>query len=64
MITTVDSLESTLNLDFTIVCSELASARFEQSCKDTPGNRAAIAEAHARIDAVLDMYLDTAGRWR
>jgi hypothetical protein len=55
--TTVDSLESALDLDFTTACSELADARFQQSCKDTPVNRAAVAEARARIDAVLDMYL-------
>jgi hypothetical protein len=55
---TVDSLESVLALDFTVASSELADARFQQSCKDTPVNRAAVAEARARIDAVLDMYLD------
>jgi hypothetical protein len=64
MIITVDNLESALGLDFTMGCSELAEARFQQSCKDTPGHRAAVAEAQARIDAVLDMYLDAAERRR
>jgi hypothetical protein len=64
MITTVDNLESVLGLDFTTSCSELAKARFQHSCKDTPGHRAAVAEARARIDAVLDMYLDVVGRPR
>ncbi|MCW2677754.1 MAG: hypothetical protein JWR70_2794 [Modestobacter sp.] len=64
MITTVDNLESALGLDFSTACSELAEARFQQSCKDTPDNRAVVAEACARIDAVLDMYLDAVGRWR
>jgi hypothetical protein len=57
VITTVDSLEDVLGLDFSIACSELADARLQQTCKDTPGNRAAVVAARARIDAVLDMYL-------
>jgi hypothetical protein len=63
MITILDNLESVLDLDFATACSELADARFQQTCKDTPGNRAAVAEARARIDAVLDMYL-AAGAFR
>jgi hypothetical protein len=61
--TIIDGLESALDLDFTTACSELADARFQQSCKDTPVNRTAVAEARARIDAVLDMYLDAVARW-
>jgi hypothetical protein len=64
MITTVDDLDATLGLDFTLGCTELAEARYQQSCKDTPDHRAAVAEARARIDAVLDMYLDADGRRR
>ena len=60
---TVDNLEGVLGLDFSVACSELADARFRQSCKDSPGHRAAVAEARARIDAVLDMYL-AAGAFR
>jgi hypothetical protein len=55
--TTVDSLEDVIGLDFSTACSELAEARFQQTCKDSPSNRAAVAAARARIDAVLDMYL-------
>jgi hypothetical protein len=62
MLATLDNLESALSKDFAVGCTELAEARFRQSRKDTPGHRAAVAEAHARIDAVLDMYLDAAGR--
>jgi hypothetical protein len=58
VITTVENLESVLDLDFCSACSELADARLEQRYKDTPGNRAAVAEARARVDAVLDMYLE------
>jgi hypothetical protein len=54
---TVDSLHEVLVLDFCTAHSELAETRLQQRCKDTPGNRAAVAEARARIDAVLDMYL-------
>ena len=57
MITTVDSLQDVLDLDFSIAHSELAEARLQLACKDTPSNRHADAEARARIDAVLDMYL-------
>jgi hypothetical protein len=64
MIATLENLETALGLDFTTGCSELAEARFQLSRKDTPGHRAAVAEAHARIDAVLDMYLDAVGRRR
>jgi hypothetical protein len=56
VITTVDSLEDVLGLDFSTACSELAEARLQQTCKDTPGNRAAVTEARGRIDALLDMY--------
>jgi hypothetical protein len=62
VITTAADLESALGLDFTTACSELDEARFQHSCKDTPGNRATVTEAPARIDAVLDMYLDAVGR--
>jgi hypothetical protein len=57
VITTVESLEDVLGLDFCMACSELADARLEQRCKDTPGKRAAVAAARARIDALLDMYV-------
>jgi hypothetical protein len=60
--TIVDSLESALDLDFASACTELADARFQQSCKDTPVNRTAVAEARSRMDAVLDMYLDAVAR--
>jgi hypothetical protein len=59
VITTIDSLQDVLGLDFSIASGELAEARLQQACKDTPANRAAVAQARARIDAVLDMYLAT-----
>jgi hypothetical protein len=57
VITTVDSLQDVLGLDFSIAHGELAEVRLQLACKDTPANRAAVAEARARIDALLDMYL-------
>jgi hypothetical protein len=44
--------------DFALACSEWSDARARRHRKDTPAHRAAVAEAGARIDAVLDMYLD------
>ena len=57
MITTVESLQDVLGLDFSIAQGELVEARLQQACKDSPGNRLAVSEARARVDAVLDMYL-------
>ena len=57
VITTVDSLQEVLDVDFFVACNELAEARLQRACKDTPDNRAAVAEARTRIDALLDMYL-------
>jgi hypothetical protein len=57
VITTVENLQEVLHLDFSMAHSELAEARLQLTCKDSPGNRAAVAEARARIDALLDMYV-------
>ena len=57
VITTADSLQDVLGLDFSTAHSELAEARSRRAGKDTPDNRLAVAEARARIDAVLDMYV-------
>ena len=62
MISATESLEDVLGVDFSLACCELADARLEQRCKDTPRHRAAVTEAHARIDALLDMYLDAVAR--
>jgi len=61
MITTVYTLESALGVAFATTCGELAEARLQRHHKDSPANRAAVAEARARIDAVLDMYLEAGG---
>ena len=42
----------------------LAQARLRQSRKDSPAHRAAVAERLARIDALLDVYLQVRPRRR
>ena len=55
---TTAGLRSVLEDDFALASCEWAEARAQQQRKDTPAHRAAVAEAGARIDAVLDMYLE------
>jgi len=55
---TTAGLRTVLEDDFALTCREWSEARSQQQRKDTPAHRAAVAEAGARIDAVLDMYLD------
>jgi hypothetical protein len=58
MTMTTSGLRDELEVDFVQVAGELAEARALQAQKDTPHHRAAVAECGARLDAVLDMYLD------
>jgi hypothetical protein len=51
------SLCDELSIDFSRACAQLAEARLRQDEKDTPANRAAVADCWTRIDAVLDMHL-------
>jgi hypothetical protein len=55
---TTSGLRDELEVDFTRASCQLTEARVQQAEKDTPDHRAAVAEWSARIDAVLDMYLD------
>jgi hypothetical protein len=59
MISTADGLASVLGLDLSTASKELAEARLQRDRRDTSSNRAAVAGARARIDALLDMYLET-----
>jgi hypothetical protein len=61
MISTADDLATVLGLDLSTARDDLDEARFQRDTKDTPSNRAAVAAARDRIDALLDMYLE-AGR--
>jgi hypothetical protein len=58
MITTVDDLPSVLGVDFALARDALLEARLRQALKDTPSHREAVDLARARIDALLDMYVD------
>jgi hypothetical protein len=55
------SLPRELHLDFARAREELDDARHRQRQKDTPDHRSAVAACLTRIDAVLDMYLETLG---
>jgi hypothetical protein len=55
---TTAGLRDELEVDFAQAATELAEARTRQAQKDTPDHRVAVAECSARLDAVLDMYLD------
>jgi hypothetical protein len=61
MISTADDLAIVRGLDLSTARDDLDAARFQRDSKDTPSNRAAVAAARDRIDALLDMYLE-AGR--
>jgi hypothetical protein len=55
-----DSLTCTIRTDFDEACAQLREARLEWRRKDTPGARARVGACLARVDAVLDMWNDTA----
>ncbi len=55
---TTTGLRTVLEDDFAAACSEWSAARSQRQRKDSPAHRAALAEAGARIDAVLDLHLD------
>jgi hypothetical protein len=52
------SLAVELQDDFSRARAQLGEARLQQAEKDTPANRAGVAQCLTLIDAVLDMYLD------
>jgi hypothetical protein len=54
----VDGVLAGLRVDFCQASAELAEARGRQHQKDTPANRVAVADCLARLDGVLDMYLE------
>jgi hypothetical protein len=47
--------------EFAATCDRLAEARHRQRQKDSPSNRALVADCWARVDAVLDLALDAEG---
>jgi hypothetical protein len=59
-----DSLVDQISIDFSQACGELARARLRQREKDNTANRAAAVDCRARIDVVLDLFLDTRHAYR
>jgi hypothetical protein len=59
MISVQDTLGDELFLDLSRACIELTEARTRQAERDSGLNRAAVAECHARIDSLLDMFLES-----
>ncbi|WP_222262862.1 hypothetical protein [Modestobacter marinus] len=53
-----DTLGSEILLDLSGVCVELADARRHLAERDCGVNRALVAQCHARIDALLDLFLE------
>ena len=51
------NLVEELKHDFLRTRVRLAQARLRQTLKDTPANRAAVAECRTQIDRILDMHL-------
>ena len=55
-----DSLTGSIRTDFDEACAQLREARLGWARKDTPAARIRVRAALARVDAVLDMWNDTA----
>jgi hypothetical protein len=61
MTAAVDDLRLDLEAAFTSAREQLISAQLRQQDKDTPNHRSAVLNCLARIDTVLDLYLDMRG---
>ena len=61
MSTVADSLVQEITLALSRARLEHTQAVVQRLRKDTPANRALVAEWSARIDSLLDMYLVTGG---
>jgi hypothetical protein len=59
MISVQDTLGDELFLDLARACIELTEARTRQAERDSALNRGVVAECHARIDSLLDMFLES-----
>jgi hypothetical protein len=54
-----DDLAAQITADLGRVRRQLTQAQHRQRVKDSETNRAAVAECRARIDVVLDLFLET-----
>lgn len=52
------SLVDQLGADFAHTCAELTRARLRRRDRDSREHRAAVEECTARVDVVLDLYLE------
>ena len=52
------SLVDQLGADFAHACTELTRARLRRSDRDSREHRTAVEECTARVDVVLDLYLE------
>jgi hypothetical protein len=57
MTVTLDDIRDELEVDFGLARHELTEARMRQLHKDTPQHRVAVADCWARIDTILDLFL-------
>jgi len=55
-LTTADSVQDALVMDFDLARLDLASARAAQRRKDTPAARARVVACRRRIDGILDAW--------
>jgi len=54
-----DDLAAQITADLSRIARQLTVARDRQREKDNWANRAAVAECRARVDVVLDLFLET-----
>jgi hypothetical protein len=54
-----DDLGAQISADLGCVRRQLSQAQHRQRVKDSEANRAAVAACRARIDVVLDLFLET-----
>jgi hypothetical protein len=47
-----------IDVELVLWADRLTEARLRQAHKDSTGHRASVAECRARIDAILDLYLE------
>jgi hypothetical protein len=58
MTVTLDNIRDELEVDFGLACQKLIEAQARQKERDTPENRAAVAQTWRRIDTILDLLLE------
>jgi hypothetical protein len=58
MDTVCDTLPDSLRVDFAVARLELDEARSSRAAKDTPAARARVEQCGARLDRILDMWLE------